>query len=94
MKGHIFSEKHKADGILKLGNNNLEIYNKSVDITKRVDAAGLLKNGTSQIRFEASGLNVEIRTYIANGSVLSVDVIPGWSLRDIQNVVYIKGNPW
>ena len=65
-----------------------------MDIVNKVDSAGLLKEGNSQIRFMVNGQQVELRFYVANGGAKSIDTIPGWSGRDIQNVVYIKGNIW
>ena len=86
-KDHIFSEKHRTKGIMKLGKTEEEIYNYFIDIIINVDHKGLLKEGSNQIHTKINGYNTEIKLFIKNGEVLNIDGFAGHSNRIINNLV-------
>lgn len=85
--GHIFSADHIKGGIMDLGKDKNDIIHSISSKIKDVDASGLLKEGSNQIRTSINGVESEIRVFIKDGSVLSVDAFKGYSSRDIGNII-------
>lgn len=83
---HIFSPDHKLKGILKLGKDQQSIMDSLYDVIASINEQCLLKEGPNQIRAEINGINnVEIKCFIKNGEILSVNAY-------ISNFNRIYGN--
>ncbi len=86
-EGHIFSDKHKKEGLLNLGTSRPEIMDQFIQIIKKCDKSGLVQNGSNQIQTIINGHEVEIRFFIKNGEVLSFNGMIGWSERSVNNLI-------
>ena len=88
-KNHIFSDKHKKEDILKLGNSQEEIMNKLVDIASKTSSQWI--EGDNEIRTFANGMKVTIRINIHHGAIRGVNAYIGFSNRILGNLIYYPG---
>lgn len=86
-KNHIFQADHLKKGIMDLGKNQDEILKSISDKISKVNADDLLKEGSNQIRTTMNGVEAEIRVFVKDGEILSVDAFKGFSSRTIGNVI-------
>ncbi|QQR49069.1 hypothetical protein IPF37_05970 [bacterium] len=84
---HVFSNDHRAQGIMKLGNTQAEIISRLKKIVDKVDACGMLKNGQNCIKTIINGLEVDININIADGIVRSLNGYVGNSNRICKNTI-------
>jgi hypothetical protein len=89
-ENHIFSDEHKADGILALGKDQETIMNSLYDVIMSIDKKGLLQEGSNQVRVMINGIdNIEVRCFIQNGEVISVNAFISKFNRIFSNFVDI-----
>ena len=86
-EGHVFSRKHVKDGIMNLGKSKDEILSSFKKVVESVDAQGLLKQGTNQIKTKIKGFEVEVKVHIIDGKVVSFDGYMGYSERAWDNSI-------
>ena len=91
---HIFSFKHKKAGIMSLGKNEEEIFEKIVNIINYAGEEGLLDltmEGSTQIRTFVNGYKVEIRLRIRDGGLVRINafILDGSHLRNINRIINI-----
>jgi hypothetical protein len=72
---------------MTLGRNQNEIVKTFKNIVKSIDAQGLLREDTNQIKTRIKGIDVEIKVHITNGVVRSLDGYIGHSARIWQNSI-------
>ncbi len=84
---HIFSTKHIKGGILELGKNRKEILKSTIDKIKDINNKGLLKEGSNQIRTTMNGVEVEIRVFIKDSNVMSINIFKDYSPRNMGNII-------
>jgi len=72
---------------MELGESTDDILNSFKDIINSADAKGMLKEGMNQIKTQISGLNAEIKVFIKNGKVMSMDGFRGHSTRVMGNSI-------
>ena len=82
---HIFSQAHIADGIMKLGTTQRNIFNKIFDIVS--SKIMYAQDGPNQIHTMINGFRVTIRFYFHDGQVKSIDAFIGWANRIIGNLI-------
>ncbi|MGA8942088.1 MAG: polymorphic toxin type 35 domain-containing protein [Thermoactinomyces sp.] len=80
-KRHIFSADHEKKGIMDLGKDRRDIIEKLVTVINDLDKQKKLNEGHNVIHTKISGHLVEIKVFIKNGKVLSLDAFKGQSNR-------------
>ena len=85
---HIFSPDHKKSGILAAGESQEAIMNSLYDIIIFLDKKELLIEGPNQIKAVIGGVqNMEIKCFIQNGEILSVNAYPSNFTRIYGNFI-------
>jgi hypothetical protein len=84
---HIFSSKHIAGGIMSLGKSRKEILHSVVEKIRKADTNGLLKQGPNQIKTMINGQKAEIRLFVKDGKIMSVDCFKGHSPRNMGQII-------
>jgi len=82
---HIFSDKHKRDGILKLGSSYRDIFNKAFNVMS--SKITQMAHGSNQIYTYINGHKVTIRFYFMNGKFKSFNVFMGWASQIIGKLL-------
>lgn len=77
--GHVFSEKHINNDILKLGKNKSDIFDKFMRVIHEVNEAGQLVEGDNDIRLVINNYESTIRPHLRNGIVMSFTAFAGIS---------------
>lgn len=75
---------------MRLGNDEIDIYNKFVKKINDADMLGLIKENNNQVRSIIDGYEVEIKVFIEKGKVQSINAYLGISNRDLGNIIYVK----
>ena len=91
-KSHAYSQKHIGEGLLELGKNKWQIFNRCARIAKKIDANGLLREGTNQIKCKIDNIKIEIRIDIFKGEVRSMNIFREWSNRVMHHAINVKGS--
>ncbi len=86
---HTFAPDHISKGILKVGQSAKEISAQFVDIIKKVDALNLLKDGPNTIRTYINNIPVEIRVFIKEDTLISLNAFVIHSKRQVTNLIEI-----
>jgi hypothetical protein len=93
---HIFSAKHIKHGLMRLGENTVSISknaeiisNKVIEIIKNADTLMVLKEGHNKLQTQIDGLSVEIRLFIENNNLRSVDAFINYAKTKNPNVIKI-----
>lgn len=89
VKKHIFSDNHKAKGIMELGPTQEAINDKFIQIIKEADVRNLLKEGPNNIITKINGKDVTIRAFIKNDEVISYNGFMKFSDRRVDNKIYL-----
>jgi Bacterial toxin 35 len=85
---HIFSEDHKNRGIMAVGENQETIMDLLSTTLLSLDKKGFIHEGNNQLRVSINGIdNVEIRCFIVNGEVRSVNAFISKFRRTFNNFV-------
>ncbi len=85
---HIFSPEHIDNVVMSSGDSKSEIMNKFVRIIKELDTPGNFVEGSNQIHTIINGQQAEIKIFLKNGEVISIDGFKGWSTRIINKVIH------
>ncbi|MFR1517684.1 MAG: RHS repeat-associated core domain-containing protein [Clostridia bacterium] len=75
--GHIFSNDHIRNGIMRLGTSQRDIFNKIFNIIS--SKIGQAQNGSNQIYATIKGIKVTIRFYFQDGQFRSINAFIGWA---------------
>lgn len=70
---------------MDLGNTEDEIMDSGLNIIRDIDKHGLLQEGSSQIWTHINEFDVEIRTYVKQGELISFDMFKNWSKRKMPS---------
>jgi hypothetical protein len=87
---HMFSNAHIKDGILDaIGSEQMDGFDDVAKLVIDADRAGSLVEGSNQIRYISNAMNVEVRVFIQNGTVMRLDafVMQGVNPRNMGNVI-------
>ena len=76
---HIFSAKHKKDGIMDLGESEDAIMDAALQIIKDIDHEKSLNEGPLQIRTTINNIKAEIRIFVMDGTLVNFNIFKGWS---------------
>ena len=82
---HIFSKAHINNGIMKLGSNQINIFNKIVNVANSYSSKWVA--GSNEIRTIINGVETTIRFYVQNGELINIDAFIGYSERVIGNLL-------
>ncbi len=82
---HIFSDDHKAKGILNLGKNEQDICEKAISKIMVAHKKGLLQEELNQILTNINNLDATIRIFIKNGKPISINIWTKHAVRILGN---------
>jgi len=82
---HIFSKAHVADGIMKLGSDKVNIFNKLVNTVNQYSSKFV--SGSNEIRTVINGINTTIRFYVDKGQIINIDAFVGYSDRVVGTLL-------
>ncbi|MFR1517687.1 MAG: polymorphic toxin type 35 domain-containing protein [Clostridia bacterium] len=84
-ESHIFSRQHIADGIMRLGSSQRDIFNKIFNVLS--SKIQYVVNGSNQTHTTIKGIKVTIRFYFMDGQIKSLDAFIGWAGRIIGKLL-------
>ena len=74
---HIFSKPHVTDGIMRLGSDKVNIFNKLVNTINQYSSKFV--SGSNEIRTVVNGVDTTIRFYVVKGKIINIDAFVGYS---------------
>lgn len=85
---HIFSNDHIKKGIMQLGTDKIDIFNKIINITnKHSDKWDV---GSNEIRTVINNIEVTIRFNVVDNVIRSINAFVGYSERVIGNLINLN----
>ena len=84
--GHIFSKEHLKNGIMNLGINMQDIFDKVVNCIQSIDPSRITEK-SNEFRTTIDGIETTVRFYVQNGQVINIDAFVGYSERAIGNLI-------
>jgi len=83
--GHIFSRSHVTDGIMSLGRDRIDIFNKLINTVNQYSAKFMA--GSNEIRTVINGVQTTIRFYVRSGKIINLDAFVGYSNRVVGTLL-------
>ena len=83
---HIFSTDHLRNGIMKLGTDMQDIFNKVLNCIQNIDPSKIAEK-SNELRTTINGIDTTVRFYVQNGQVINIDAFVGYSQRVIGNLI-------
>ena len=84
-QSHIFSREHVINGIMQLGSDKVDIFNRLVNVVNQY--ASKVVEGSNQIHTMINGAETTIRFYVQNGQIISINAMVGHAQRIIGTLL-------